>query len=152
MTETQHDPNAAQPEHPRWRAPQPPGQGTVLAREGEYAWQGSGQQPPAGYPPAWGAPPRPADPIGAQPIDPNAPAGSFGSGGQIPGALPGPGHAAEPRRRARLKFGLGVVSAFVILAAGVGGVAGAYFGSHNSSSSAVVTSITGANTSSSTTN
>jgi putative serine protease PepD len=50
-----------------------------------------------------------------------------------------------------MKFGLGVVGAFVILAAGIGGVAGAYVGSTHSSSSAVVTSITGANSSKTTT-
>jgi len=108
MTETQHDPNT----------------GTVLAHEGEYAWQGAGQQHQAAGPGPWGA----APPYGPAPLG------------------PGPGHAAEPRRRSRMKFGLGVVSAFVIVAAGVGGVAGAYFGSHTAASSAaVVTSITGAN-------
>jgi putative serine protease PepD len=152
MTETQHNPDAAQAQ-PRWNAPQPQGQGAVQAREGEYAWQGSGQQPPAGYPSAWAgapAPPYPAGPYGTQPIAPNLPSPGQGAGGQIPGALPGPGHAAEPRRRSPMKFSLGVVGAFVILAAGIGGVAGAYFGSQNNSA-AVVTSITGASTSKTTT-
>ena len=150
MTETQHNPDAAQAQ-PRWTAPQPQGQGAVLAREGEYAWQGSGQQPPAPYPSAWGGAPQEAGPYGTQPIAPNLPAPGQGSGGQLPGGFPGPVHAAEPRRRSPMKFGLGVVGAFVILAAGIGGVTGAYFGSTHSSSSAVVTSVTGANTSKSTT-
>jgi putative serine protease PepD len=145
MTETQHNPGAAQAQ-PRWTGPQ---QGPIPAREGEYAWQGSGQaqqQSSAGYPSSWGGTPYPAGPYGTQAVDPYA----VGAGGQIPGA-PGPGHAAEPRRRSPLKFGLGVLTLFVVVAAGVGGVAGAYFGSHNSSGSAVLTSITGATTSSSTT-
>jgi putative serine protease PepD len=51
-----------------------------------------------------------------------------------------------------MKFGLGVVSAFVIAAAAVGGVAGAYFGSdHNTASAATVSTITGSNTSKTTT-
>jgi putative serine protease PepD len=150
MTETQHDPDAAQAQA-RWTSQQPEGQGAILAREGEYAWQGSGQQPPAGYPSAWGGTPPAAGPYGTQPVDPNAPGAGQGAGGQFPGALQGPGHAAEPRRRSPMKFGLGVVGAFVILAAGIGGVAGAYVGSTHSSSSAVVTSITGANSSKTTT-
>jgi putative serine protease PepD len=119
MTETQHDP-AAQTQ-PRWTAPQPQAPGTVRAHEGEYAWQGAGQQPPAGYPPAWGA------------------------GGEVPGPPPAAGRAARPRR-SRATFGLGVVSALVIVAAGVGGVAGAYFGPPGASPAAV-SSITGSGTS-----
>lgn len=143
MTETQHDPNAAEAE-PRWTAPRPHGEGapsTVQAREGEYAWQSSGQpQPAAGQPSAWGGGPGPG-PYAA------APGGPFG-----PGPIPGAAPAAEPRRRSPMKFGLGVIGAFVIVAAGIGGVAGAYVGSHDSSgSSAVVTSVTGATSSNTTT-
>jgi putative serine protease PepD len=159
MTETQHDPNAAQaPAQPQWIAPQPYGEsghGTVQAREGEYAWQGSGQpQQPSAQPSAWGGGgPYAAGPYGTgdqatQTIDPAAPGGPGGAfgGGQGPGGLPGADHA-QPRRRSPMKFGLGVVSAFIIAAAGVGGVTGAYFGSHNSTASPVVTSVTGASTS-----
>jgi putative serine protease PepD len=133
MTETQQNPDTRQAE-PRWTAPRAFGESapsTVQAREGEYAWAGQsrGTQSPT------------------QTIDPAAPGGAFG-GGQGSGTIPG-AHAAEPRRS--MKFGLGVLSAFVILAAGVGGVAGAYVGSQHSGSSAVVTSITGANASDTTT-
>src|SRR5581483_5946641 len=106
MTETQHDPRTAQPNYsaqphhqaqpfpqPQWAAPQPTVENTLQAREGEYAWRGPGQQ-------------------SAQP----QPTGPFGP---IPGAPPGPGHAAEPRRRSPMKFGLGVVAALVLVSAGV---------------------------------
>ncbi len=153
MTETQHDPNASQTE-PQWNAPRPHGESipsTVQAREGEYAWAGQPQPQPDGRPSAWGGGPYAAGPYagpaqGTQTLDPpaaanpTAPGGTFGGGGA---GFPGVAHAAEPRRR--MKFGLGVIGAFVILAAGIGGVAGAYVGSHNNSSSSVVTSVTGAN-------
>jgi putative serine protease PepD len=42
-----------------------------------------------------------------------------------------------------VKFGLGAVAAFVIASAGIGGVAGAYFGAHSAAPNAVA-SITGA--------
>lgn len=142
MTETQHDPRTAQhnqqaqqpySQAPQQPQPQWPAPSTLQAREGEYAWRGAGQSsaPPYGQP------------------EPTAPIGPFGPG---PGAPPGPGHAAEPSRRSPMKFGLGVVAAFVIASAGVGGVAGAYFGSHTAGSASVVTSITGANASTATTN
>jgi putative serine protease PepD len=133
MTETQQDPNAAQAE-PQWTAPRPHDQSTVQAREGEYAWQSTGQpQPePAGRPPAWGS-------------------GPYHAQSETGPGLPfGAGQPAEPRRRAPMKFGLGVVGAFVIAAAAIGGVAGAYVGSHGSGSNSVLTSITGASTSTST--
>jgi putative serine protease PepD len=62
-----------------------------------------------------------------------------------PAAWPG-----QPARapRAKVRFGLGIVSAFVIAAAAVGGVAGAYFGSNrNAASATTVSTITGSNTS-----
>lgn len=121
MTETQHEPNAAQAE-PQWTAPRPYGQSTVQAHEGDYAWQSSGQ------PPGWTGGPYPSQ--ATQTIDPAA--------------------SIVPGRRAPMKFGLGVVGAFVLAAAAVGGLAGAYVGSHNSGSGSVVTSITGAGTSSTT--
>src|SRR6185437_662769 len=142
MTETQHDPRTAQPNHqaqqsyphaPQQSQPQWAASSTLQAGEGEYAWRGAGQSSP----PPYGQP------------EPTAPIGPFGPG---PGSPPGPGHAAEPRRRSPMKFGLGVVAAFVVASAGVGGVAGAYFGSHNGTSASVVTSITGANASTATTN
>jgi putative serine protease PepD len=68
-----------------------------------------------------------------------------------PGAPNGwPGHAA-PSPRGRVKFGLGVISVFVIAAAAVGGVTGAYFGSHAGNTPAAtattVSTITGSNSS-----
>ncbi len=142
MTETQHNPNAAQP-----YLQQPPGQ----ARESEYAWQSSGQQHAAAQP-SWTSPaPGPREGLPPEPTTPIGPFGPNGSGtpGQPYGA--GPTHAGAPHRRAPMKFGLGMVAAFVIVSAGVGGVAGAYFGSSHNSSAAVVTSITGATTSTATT-
>ena len=147
MTETQHDPNAG-PAEPQWTAPRPPGESipsTVQAREGEYAW--AGQPQPAGRPSAWGGGPYATGPYaaaaqGTQTIDPPLP--------PPPGGPFGPTHASAPRRR--MKFGLGVVGAFVILAAGIGGVTGAYVGAHDSSgSSAVVTSVSGVTSSNTTT-
>jgi putative serine protease PepD len=145
MTETQHDPNIAQPYRP-----QSPGQGTVQAREGEYAWRGSGQpQAAPGQAPAWTSPVQ--GPYGTAPAEPTTPIGPFGAGSTPGGPPPGPGHAAEPRRRSPMKFGLGVLAAAVIASAAVGGVAGAYFGSGHDSAAGAVTSITGATTSTATT-
>ncbi len=126
MTETQHDTDAVQAQ-PRWIAPHPQAtqnhatqnhatQHTVQARGDEYAWRGSGQYQAQPQPQAAAPPP----------------------GSEPPGTSPAP----EPRRRPPMRFGLGVVGAFVIAAAGVGGVAGAYFSGHDSANP-VVTSVTG---------
>ncbi|MBS2962995.1 trypsin-like peptidase domain-containing protein [Actinocrinis puniceicyclus] len=91
------------------------------ASQGEYAWHSAGQpQAPQVYPP--------------------------GPSGPAAGPQPGPAYAPEPRRRSPVKFGLGAVAAFVVVSAGIGGVAGSYFGSARAASSSVVTSITGAGT------
>jgi len=71
---------------------------------------------------------------------------------RVPGAPAAwPGQPA-PAPRAKVKFGLGVVSAFVIAAAAVGGVTGAFVGSdHATASAATVSTITGSNSSKTTT-
>src|SRR5437588_12564854 len=111
MTETQHDPHTAQqyreaasypqtPQQPQpqWTAPRPVGESTLQAREGEYAWRGPGQSSAPPY-----AAPERTTPIG--------PVGPVGPIGPVPGSTPGPGHAAEPRRRAPMKFGLAAPAA-----------------------------------------
>jgi putative serine protease PepD len=172
MTETPHNPQPGSDRSaPQWSSPAQPDPAALLAREGEYAWRGAAPQPPAapgaqipGQAPGWGSAPYGASaqhaaapgPAGRAPAGwPGAPAGPEGTV-LLEGAPPvdpgspngWPGHAARSPRP-RVKFGLGVISVFVIAAAAVGGVTGAYFGSHASTAAAATTvsTITGSNSS-----
>jgi putative serine protease PepD len=175
MTETQTPQPGTDPSSgPQWTSPAQREPGSIRAREGEYAWRGSGPQhaaaqpvtPPSGQAPAWGSASYGAQESAAAPPT-TAPGGVWpgattGAEGTVfmPGTVPpgGPGApnrwpdppAPAPRRRA--KFGLGVVSAFVIAAAAIGGVAGSYFSGHyGATGAAAVSTITGSNSAKTTT-
>jgi putative serine protease PepD len=108
--------------------------------------------PPGAAGPRWVAPPAAGSPEPTAPLA--APPGQYSWAAAAPNlGAPAWGLPAEPAPapdRRPIKVGLGLVAALALSAAAVGGVAGAYFGTQRDDSASSVTTITGTNSSDST--